>query len=107
MKAMIEAGRKGIVILDDQRREQRKKLASDVQQAKLDLHPRTIAHRWSARKREQIVNLADDSRQAVKKNAPLIGLVGAAILLFTARRPIANLFTQLRQKSAAPLKDQR
>ena len=96
---MSEDMRETIRELDRQRQQQRSKLADDAALAKHDLHPRTLTKRWTARKRDQLGLMADNGKQSLKKNAPLIGLASAAILLFTARRPISKLFQQLRDKA--------
>ena len=96
---MVDDMRETIRELDRQRQQQRSKLADDAALAKHDLHPRTLIGRWTARKRDQIGLMTDNGKHSLKKNAPLIGLAGAAILLFTARRPISKLFQHLRHKA--------
>lgn len=91
--------RKKVIELNRQRHDARASLASDVDQAKYDLHPRTIAQRWTDQKRAQLADLADNGKQTLKKNAPLIGLASTAILLFAARRPISNAINALREKA--------
>jgi hypothetical protein len=96
---MTEDTRDTVIKLDRQRRDLRAHLTGDVEQAKLDLHPRTLARRWTDRKRAQMADIADSGKHAFKKNAPLIGLAGTAILLFAARRPISNAINALRKKA--------
>jgi hypothetical protein len=81
-------------------------LFDDVVKAKHDLHPKTMASRWTNRKRAQIADLANSGKQSLKKSAPLIGLASAAILLFAARKPISNAINHLRDR-AQRSKDQK
>jgi hypothetical protein len=99
---MSDLDRETVKALDTKRRELRVALTGDVQQAKRDLHPRTLFGRWKQRKAEQISALAGSGKQNLANNAPLVGLAGAAILLFTARKPISRLYNRLRQKAQPP-----
>jgi hypothetical protein len=103
---MTDDARDKVVELDRQRHSIRETLSGDIEQAKYDLNPKTMARRWTNRKRAQIANLADNGKQSLKKNAPLIGLASAAILLFAARKPISNAINHLRER-AQRSKDQK
>ncbi len=92
---MSDDDRETVRALDRKRLDARARLIDDTEQAKHDLHPRTIVSRWTGRKKQQIANLSDSGKKGLKKNAPLIGLAGAAILLFATRRPISQLFNHL------------
>jgi hypothetical protein len=85
--------------LDRQRKQARSKLSDDAEQAKYDLHPRTLARRWTDDKKAKLASAVDDGKHAFKKNAPLIGLASAAILFFAARKPIFNAINALRKKA--------
>jgi hypothetical protein len=98
MTAMTDDNRDKVIALDRERRNLRTHLADDAEQAKHDLHPRTLIQQWKGRKRQQLTAAAATGKQTFTKNAPLIGLAGAAILLFTARKPISQLYHQLRNK---------
>jgi hypothetical protein len=103
---MRDDARDRVIELDRRRLGLREVLSDDVVKAKHDLHPKTMASRWTNRKRAQMANLTDSSKQNLKKNAPLIGLASAAILLFAARKPISNAISHLR-KRAQRSKDQK
>jgi hypothetical protein len=90
--------RQSIIEKDRSRRQARAVLQGDVADAKHDLHPRTMLDRWKGKKRAQLADATDSTKQIFAKNAPLIGLAGAAILLFSLRKPISNAFTTLRDK---------
>lgn len=96
---MQDDARIKIIALDQERRNLRTHLVGDAEQAKHDLHPRTLIERWKGRKRQQLTSAAETGKQTLAKNAPLIGLAGAAILLFTARKPISRYYHQLRNKT--------
>jgi hypothetical protein len=97
--AMADEVRDNIIDLDRQRLGLRTALAGDMAQARHDLHPKTIARRWADRKREQLAGFAEDGKHGLKKNAPVIGLASAAILLFAARKPIAKAIHGAREKA--------
>ena len=96
---MPDDTRDKVIALDRERRNLRTHLVGDAERAKHDLHPRTLIARWKGRKRQQLTSAAETGKQALAKKAPLIGLAGAAILLFTARKPISRLYHQLRDKA--------
>lgn len=105
MKAMTDPRREIIKELDKQRHTKRSALSGDVAQAKHNLHPRTLAQRWKDKKRLQLLALSDSGKQNLAKNAPLIGLAGAAILLFSVRKPISNIIQNLRNTARQPKDD--
>ena len=96
---MSDDTRDKVIALDQERRNLRTHLVADAEQARHDLHPRTMIERWKGRKRQQLTSAAETGKQTLANNAPLIGLAGAAILLFTARKPIFRLYQQLRNKT--------
>ena len=96
---MSDDTRDKVIALDRERRNLRTHLVGDAEQAKQDLHPRALIERWSGQKRQQLISAAETGKQTLANNAQLIGLAGAAILLFTARKPISRLYRQLRSKA--------
>lgn len=96
---MSDDTRDKVIALDQERRNLRTLLVADAEQAKHDLHPRFLIERWKGRKRQQLTSAAETGKQTLANNAPLIGLVGAAIFLFSARKPISRLYQQLRDKA--------
>jgi hypothetical protein len=88
--------RERIVALDRQRKDARVQLLGDTEQARHDLHPKTLWSRWTARQKAKATRAADKGSEILQKNAPLIGLAGAAILLLTARKPISDLYRKWR-----------
>ena len=96
---MLDDARSKVIALDQERRNLRTHLVSDAETAKHNLHPRALIVRWKGRKRQQLTSAAETGQQVLANNAPLIGFMGAAILLFTARKPIFRLYQQLRAKA--------
>ena len=96
---MSDDTRDKVIALDRERRNLRTHLVGDAEQAKHNLHPRALIERWSGQKRQQLISAAERVKQTLANNAQLIGLAGAAILLFTARKPISRLYQQLRSKA--------
>ncbi|MGC1469801.1 MAG: hypothetical protein WA793_10505 [Sphingorhabdus sp.] len=95
---MTDPERETILQRDQARKQLRQTLVSDVEQAKHDLHPRTITTRWTAKQKSKLADASASARQNVAKNAPLIGIVAAAGLLFAARKPISNWIERLRNR---------
>jgi hypothetical protein len=93
-----EPDRDTILALDERRRELRAHFLGDVQQAKSDLRPSAIANRWLKKKRNQLLDVAHSGEQMARKNASLFGIVGAAMLLFVARKPISSAIGNMRRK---------
>ena len=96
---MSDDTRDKVIALDQERRNLRTHLVAGAEQAKHDLHPRSLIERWKGRKRQQLTSAAETGKQTLANNAPLVGLAGAAILLFSARKPIFRLYQQLRNKT--------
>lgn len=93
--------REEILQRDRARKAMRQSLMADIEQAKVDLHPRTIGARWTAKQKARVVKAGGTAKQNITKNAPLVGIAGLAVLLFTARRPISNWIQRLR--TGAPI----
>jgi hypothetical protein len=88
--------RERVKALNRTRKAQRGALLADVEQAKHDLHPRTIATRWRDKQLDRAAHAAEKTKQAAQKNAPAIGLAGIGILLFAFRKPISRAIKKLR-----------
>ncbi|MBK9003689.1 MAG: hypothetical protein IPM67_09530 [Sphingomonadales bacterium] len=95
---MTDPDREAILERDQARKELRQALRSDVEQARHDLHPRTISTRWAARQKSRLADAGMSAKQNIAKNAPLIGIVAAAGLLFAARKPISSWIEHLRDR---------
>lgn len=92
--------RKDVMALHKSRHRARRQLRQGVEQARHDLTPKNMLRRWSDRQKVKIEAVSQAGSRALQKNAPFIGLAGAAILLFAVRKPISDLYQKLR--SSAP-----
>lgn len=95
---MADPSREDIIRRDLARKAARQSLVSEVEQAKHNLHPRTLTDRWKSKQMVRLESAAASARQNVAKNAPLIGFAAAAGLLFAARKPISNWIDRLRDR---------
>ena len=96
---MAEVDRDTMHRLNANRKLARSRLVADVADAKRDLHPRALLHRWTGKQKARIAATASDGARLARKNAPLLGLAGAAILLYAARKPILDMYRNLRDRA--------
>lgn len=97
---MSDPDREAVMQRDKARKALRRTLFSGIEQAKHDLHPRTVSQRWVAKQKSRLTQAGMSAKQNVAKNAPLIGFVAAAGLLFATRKPISNWIERFRRRSA-------
>jgi hypothetical protein len=97
---MADLDRQTVREHDRRRKALRESLLSDAEQARHDLHPKTLAQRWTTRQMARLADAGAEARQKVAKKAPLIGIGAAAILLFAARKPISEWLNSLRNRKA-------
>ena len=95
---MPDFSRDDVLKRDAARHKLRRQLRGDADAAKHDLHPMTIASRWTDKQKTRLLGVTGTAKQKVANNAPLIGLAGLGILLFTARKPILKLIGKLRNR---------
>jgi hypothetical protein len=87
---MIDPDREAVLERDLKRKALRESLLSDAEKARHDLHPKNLFARWTTRQKKRFGAAGNAARQKVAKNAPLIGIGAAAILLFAVRKPISK-----------------
>jgi hypothetical protein len=102
---MPNPARETVKALDRQRKMQRAALATDVERVKHDLHPKTLLQRWTDRQRVRLLRTSDTAKQKVAKNAPVVGLAGLGILLFSLRKPISGWIKKIRDSRPETDKD--
>ena len=90
--------RRDVLNLHGSRLKARETLEVDLTEAKTDLHPRTIASRWTAKQKNRVSEVADHAANSIKKNSLLIAAATVGTLLFAARKPILKLANKLRHK---------
>ena len=96
-KDPVITGRESVILSNAERRNLRRKLKGSIDVAQEVLNPRNQVRKLVALKKSQAKKAADETIQAVKNKAPLIGIVGAATLLVAARRPISRWISNLRK----------
>ena len=102
---MPDPDRDIVKALDRQRKKLRATLTADVEQAKHSLHPKTLLQRWTDRQRVRLLHTTDTAKQKVANNAPVIGLAGLGILLFSIRKPISGWMSKFRAPKPEADKD--
>ncbi len=105
-KEPVVTERKTVILSDAERRNIRRKLKGSVAVAQDVLNPKTQFRRLVARGTSEAKQVAEDVAQVAKKNAPVIGAVGVAALLFMGRTPISRLFSKLKNRNNPPEGDQ-
>jgi hypothetical protein len=87
---MTDPDRDAVIMHDRNRKALRELLLTDAKMARHDLHPKALAARWMTRQKKRLAEAGSAAQQQVAKNAPLIGIGAAAILLFAVRKPISK-----------------
>lgn len=96
-KDPVVTDRESVILSHAERRNLRRKLKGSIDVAQEVLNPRNQVRKLVALKKSQAKKTADETIQAAKNKAPLIGIVGAATLLVAARRPISRWISNLRK----------
>ena len=87
---------RGVVIVDAAlRKHVRKKLWSDLVDARVALTPQRLWQNIVARNKVNAKNIVVNAGTVARDNAPVIGAVGLGVLLFIARRPISKWLLRL------------
>jgi hypothetical protein len=89
--------RKSVILSDAERRNIRRKLKESVTTTKQVLAPRQQLKRLLKRNKAGAQRLADSAAKTARNNVPLIGALGLATLLISARRPISNWISNRRK----------
>lgn len=98
-KDPVVTDRESVILSNAERRNLRRKLKGSIDVAQDILNPRNQARKLVALKTSQAQKVAAETVQVAKKNAPLIGLLGAGTLLFAARGPISRWISSLRKSN--------
>jgi hypothetical protein len=86
--------REHVLDIHNRRLAAREVLMSDTGTAKSQLSPRALWRRWSRKQVSAAQNVADEAIYGVRKNAGLLGAIGAGVLLIAARKPIIKILRQ-------------
>jgi hypothetical protein len=82
----------------DRRLAARDAVLSDAQTAKSGLSPRNLWRHWGRKQLSAAQDIADETLYGVRKNAGLLGAIGAGVLLIAAREPISRTLRKIRAK---------
>ncbi|WP_445949502.1 hypothetical protein, partial [Sphingorhabdus sp.] len=89
--------RESVILSNAERRYLRRKFNDSLAVTREILNPRNQLARFVERKTTQAKQVAGETIQIAKHNAPVIGIVGMGALLFAARRPISRWISSLRK----------
>jgi len=95
--------RKSVILSDAERRYLRRKFNDSLAVTRDVLNPRNQLRRLVERQTTGAKQIADETVQIAKNNAPIIGIIGVSALLIATRGPISRWISKLRQsKSKTP-----
>ena len=95
--------RKSVILSDAERRYLRRKFNDSLAVTRDVLNPRNQLRRLVERQTTGAKQIANETVQIAKNNAPIIGVIGVSALLIAARGPISRWISKLRQsKSKTP-----
>jgi hypothetical protein len=99
----VVTDRKSVILSDAERRYLRRKFKDSLAVTRDVLNPRNQLRRLVERQTTGAKQIADETVQIAKNNAPIIGVIGVSALLIATRGPIARWISKLRQsKSKTP-----
>ena len=102
-KEPVITDRESVILSNAERRHLRRKFKGTLNVARGVLNPRNQVKRLVGRTTAQAKQVAAETLQTAKKNAPIIGLFGLSALLFAARNPISRWISRLRDsKTTTP-----
>ncbi|MFN5127947.1 MAG: hypothetical protein ACK519_11265 [Sphingomonadaceae bacterium] len=92
--------RESVILSNAERRYLRRKLKDSLAVTRDVLNPRNHIRRLVERQTTQAKQIADETVQVAKKNAPVIGVIGVSALLIATRGPISRWISRLRHSKA-------
>lgn len=99
----VATDRKSVILSDAERRYLRRKFKDSLAVTRDVLNPRNQLGRLVERQTTRAKQIADETAEIAKNNAPIIGVIGVSALLIAARGPISRWISKLRQsKSKMP-----
>jgi len=87
--------RESVILSNAERRYLRRKFKGSLAVTRDVLNPRNQLRRFVERQTTQAKQIADETVQIAKKNAPIIGVVGVGALLIVALGPISRWISTL------------
>jgi hypothetical protein len=99
----VATDRKSVILSDAERRYLRRKFKDSLAVTRDVLNPRNQLGRLVERQTTRAKQIADETVEIAKNNAPIIGVIGVSALLIATRGPISRWISKLRQsKSKMP-----
>jgi hypothetical protein len=92
----VVTDRESVILSNAERRYLRRKLKGSLAVTRDVLNPRNQLRRFVERQTTQAKQIADDTVQIARNNAPIIGVAGLSAFLIAAHRPIWRWISTLR-----------
>lgn len=99
-KEPVIVDRESVIFSNAERRNIRRKLKGSLNVARDVLNPRNQLNRLVSKTAAQVKQVADETVQTAKKNAPVIGVFGLSAVLFAARGAISRWISCRRNSKA-------
>lgn len=96
----VATDRKSVILSDAERRYLRRKFKDSLAVTRDVLNPRNQLGRLVERQTTRAKQIADETVEIAKNNAPIIGVIGVSALLIAARGPISRWISKLRQRKS-------
>jgi hypothetical protein len=92
----VVTDRESVILSNAERRYLRRKLKDSLAVTRDVLNPRNQLRRFVERQTTQAKQIADETVQIAKNNAPIFGVIGVSALLIAMRGPISRWISRLR-----------
>jgi hypothetical protein len=96
----VATDRKSVILSDAERRYLRHKFKDSLAVTRDVLNPRNQLGRLVERQTTRAKQIADETVEIAKNNAPIIGVIGVSALLIATRGPISRWISKLRQRKS-------
>jgi hypothetical protein len=96
----VVTDRESVILSNAERRYLRRKLKDSLAVTRDVLNPRNQLRRLVERQTTQAKQIADETVQIAKNNAPIVGVIGVSALLIAMRGPISRWISRLRHSKA-------
>ncbi|WP_397580856.1 hypothetical protein [Sphingorhabdus sp.] len=92
----VVTDRESVILSNAERRYLRRKLKDSLAVTRDVLNPRNQLRRFVERQTTQAKQIADETVQIAKNNAPIVGVIGVSALLIATCGPISRWISRLR-----------
>jgi hypothetical protein len=101
LKMSTMTDRDNIIASHQDRLRAREALKVDVDEAKVELNPKTQIARWADAKKMQAMDTANEVGRVARKAAPFIGGAVFGALLYVSRRPISKWISKVKKPTSS------